>query len=460
MPETNALPLLSKFCFSYTISMSIPPMPPKDVQLFAAIKAKDLAATMAAVALGADLHSQNIDISPLSPLEVAARSGSPSVFAFLLSAGSTVRDPHFALCYAIDGGSLSILRQTTDVLPKKYYVGIEDTYTPLMHAIASDNPDMCRLLLQSGANPNIRAPQGISALAYALYKKSTRPPQSTLEIVRLLLENGASINSSFSGPQAPVLIAAIHMCLGGQELINAGLGVKLCELLIKHGADVNSFDEYGSTLHRAIVGASFPAGGLIFDQALISFLIKSGANVNASSKDGTTPLHRSVMTGNLEACRQLLTLGANVLCVDAKGRSPLHWCYGSNFNHDLALLLIHSGADVNAKDDNSATPMHKAAETGSVAACIAPLAHRADASAVDEDGRSALFFAINAKVARLLLDAGIDPEATDNADQTVESYGAIGMTSHEVYVFLKSVRHEAELDGSVAHAASPKKQRI
>jgi ankyrin repeat protein len=94
-------------------------MPPRspNASLFAAIKVKSLPKINAAIALGADLNSENCHQPPQTPLELAATVGSKEVFTALLAAGSTIRNPETILDYAIGGKSLAVLEQVLDVLP-------------------------------------------------------------------------------------------------------------------------------------------------------------------------------------------------------------------------------------------------------------------------------------------------------------------------------------------------------
>ena len=71
--------------------------------------------------------------------------------------------------------------------------------------------------------------------------------------------------------------------------------------------------EPGSTLLRAAERG---------DQALARTLIQQGADVNASSVDGSTPLHRAVFTDHFDVASLLVKAGAKVQAADRYGVTP------------------------------------------------------------------------------------------------------------------------------------------
>ncbi len=54
-----------------------------------------------------------------------------------------------------------------------------------------------------------------------------------------------------------------------------------------------------------------------------ALLIKHGADVNSRDKEGATPLHSSIFTGNIEIVKLLLNHGAKINARDNKGLTPL-----------------------------------------------------------------------------------------------------------------------------------------
>ncbi|NOK15887.1 hypothetical protein HMI50_02400 [Corallococcus carmarthensis] len=106
----------------------------------------------------------------------------------------------------------------------------------------------------------------------------------------------------------------------------------------------------------------------------------------------------------------LVALGADLEARDKNKRGALHL---AAMVDDPALLeeLLRLGAAPDVTDAAKATPLHAAAEYGSTS-CIALLAGGGvPVDARDQSGRTALFDARRADVARALIDAGANPNA-------------------------------------------------
>ncbi|CAH1253041.1 DAPK1 [Branchiostoma lanceolatum] len=89
----------------------------------------------------------------------------------------------------------------------------------------------------------------------------------------------------------------------------------MVELLIQHGADVNSKDKYGETaLHWVSVFGNTEMGKL---------LIQRGADVEARDKYGNTALHSAISNGKTEIVEMLIQHGADVQAKDKEGHTPL-----------------------------------------------------------------------------------------------------------------------------------------
>ena len=77
--------------------------------------------------------------------------------------------------------------------------------------------------------------------------------------------------------------------------------------------------------HRSRMAQQFVLAVPPLAELLLPVLIDAGANVNAATPDGTTPLHVAVQRGDDSALSKLLSAGANPNLADANGMLPVHW---------------------------------------------------------------------------------------------------------------------------------------
>ncbi|WP_309572582.1 ankyrin repeat domain-containing protein [Deinococcus sp.] len=126
------------------------------------------------------------------------------------------------------------------------------------------------------------------------------------------------------------------------------------------------------------------------DVAHMRDLLEGGADVNAVSGDGFTPLGLAAFFGRADVAQALLERGADVNAVSANAMrvQPLHSAVAGN-HEALARELVAAGADVNAVQADDFTPLMGAAQNGNAALVAFLLAAGADAGAVTSDGRAA-----------------------------------------------------------------------
>ncbi|EPE06410.1 ankyrin repeat protein [Ophiostoma piceae UAMH 11346] len=129
--------------------------------------------------------------------------------------------------------------------------------------------------------------------------------------------------------------------------------------------------------------------------------------------------------GLYHVAQLLLDKGADVEAKDNNSRTPLSYAASQGYEA-LARLLLDKGADIDAKDDNGQTPLSYAASQGYEALARLLLDKGADIDAKDDYGQTPLLYALKGHeaVARVLLDKGADIEAKDNNGWTPLIYAA------------------------------------
>lgn len=111
-----------------------------------------------------------------------------------------------------------------------------------------------------------------------------------------------------------------------------------------------------------------------------AILETDGSLVDARDKDGSTPLHCACWKGHLEVAVLLLKSGADVNAQNQNehwGTTPLHAAAHAN-QPAIAQLLIDHGADLRAEDAAGKTPMHHTAFHKAAAAAKILQKHGAD----------------------------------------------------------------------------------
>jgi ankyrin repeat protein len=153
--------------------------------------------------------------------------------------------------------------------------------------------------------------------------------------------------------------------------VAAGEGrVAILEALIEKGADVDARSDQGMTpimWTRSRVPAAREADAL----ECLRLLAKAGANLDArTASSRQTALHQAAELGNVVFVREMVKLGANVRVRMCDGSTPLHMACKALLPAkalepaEIAKILIEAGADIQAKNDEGQTPEEIAREKG------------------------------------------------------------------------------------------------
>lgn len=122
-------------------------------------------------------------------------------------------------------------------------------------------------------------------------------------------------------------------------------------------------------------------------------LISAGCDVNSAGPEAKTALHFAATRGIDPMA--LLDAGADVRMPDSGGNTPLHAATSAGHSAFVRMLLGAGRADPNATNEQRRTPLHLAANRGSVD-CLAAIVERAGpeaCSAVDVAGHLPVWYA-------------------------------------------------------------------
>jgi ankyrin repeat protein len=206
------------------------------------------------------------------------------------------------------------------------------------------DPEKSRLLIGQGANVSARSKQGRTPLMLA----SLRPGGS--DTVALMLEEGADPNvKDGRGDTALGLAATI-----GE--------VETMRLLLAKGADAAAANNRGE---RPIILATKSKRA-----EAVSLLLQEGVDANVANTSFSTVrngpiamikltlLHRAAAFGPVQMVRDLLKAGADVNARDGRSLTALHFAVATEYpSEQICETLLQAGADVNARDNTGETPL-------------------------------------------------------------------------------------------------------
>lgn len=210
--------------------------------------------------------------------------------------------------------------------------------TPLDVAIANDNLDITRVLLEHHAD--------VSPLSDDINRIAPLHWASRMgrcDTVALLLKYRADVDLQDKTGQTSLKLASRY---GQPDVVH---------LLLQNGAAVGIPDNYGMTPLMSASRYGYPD--------IARLLLQSGAAVDSRNVDDWTPLIFASRNGHLDVACALLKSGATVDLCTNDGFTPL--MAAAQYGHfDVVRSLLQSGAAANSRDDNGWTPLMLASQTG------------------------------------------------------------------------------------------------
>ena len=199
-------------------------------------------------------------------------------------------------------------------------------------------------------------------------------PKGDAEAIRKAIQAGMNVNAKLTvTPYAglsPLHVAVARPVPGAIALL-AGAGAD---------ADAQTLDGQTPLMLAAQHGRESDLGELIV----------AGATVDLRDAAGRTALMIAAAEGKAEALGALLRAGADVKAVDSAGRTAIYHAAARPSNSTVISLLIAGKADVELADTQGVTPLMKAAEQADAEQVVQLLNAGASPGGKSRDGRSAL----------------------------------------------------------------------
>ncbi len=164
---------------------------------------------------------------------------------------------------------------------------------------------------------------------------------------------------------AGALPAMAQSCKGWENKDNAywyKITIEKIESCLKKGADIKARSTnkyrpvYGYTpLHRASSNNVNPE--------VIRALINAGADINAQSEVGETPIHLAALNENHRVIDVFVQAGVDINVLSKNGWTPLHSASARNTNPNMIIALVEAGANINTQSKEGFTPLHNAVKS-------------------------------------------------------------------------------------------------
>ena len=352
-----------------------------------------------------------------TPLMLAAMRGYLNLVKFLIRRSDVDINAHTGVPYNLTALILAAITSRSSIISVLLQSGADANLrssrgTALHCAVRSSDIISTELLLEAGADPKIADENEIPVLFHAI---STT---TSVQFMKLLGKYGANIMAKDSSQRT-----LLHVAADKSDL-------EVVQILLDEGLDPNAADDIGqSPLHKALdfhqkwhrpplFLRPFSNSLSLKTTAIVRALAQKGSSSDIADQAGNRPLHIAVAgRSSVDALDLLLDGGAKIDTVNDKGWTPFLVAVKS-FQLAKVRLLLRRGASLQDRDHEGATGVHWARSSLSMLKLLVE-ENGAEVNVTTNDGCTPLHWALRSQksndmdVARYLLDHGVDPEAKD-----------------------------------------------
>lgn len=252
-------------------------------------------------------------------------------------------------------------------------------WTALMQASYYGKSSIVKMLLGNGAKVDLQTTAKtemryvISLYETEEFALALAAERAYVDVVRLLLEGGAQVNLKGSGG-CTALHKVLHYAVSKQRLIDT------VELLLERGAEVNLPDDQGCTAFMTAVELAPPK--------IVELFLGAGAVIQTIQ---WKTLRYLVASPRIEVVRILLEGGLDINRQDENGKSLLMHAIGAEYyNIEVGRLLLQQGANIDLQDNGGSYALLNVVDIGMYEVAELLLGYDANANLRDDNSRSAL----------------------------------------------------------------------
>jgi ankyrin repeat protein len=362
----------------------------------------------------------------------AAQNANEKLLAMLMAAGADISQKNKRGCTVCHFAAKNENVAVMALLIDKCDVNAGNKFndTPCIFAATNASASVLKLLMTAGANLNASNGSGLTAIHFAA-------ANSCEDVLSTLLAANVDANARNVLGITPLFMAARACNLNAvNALIAAGADVK-CTSCIPAAAGSNTGDRSGT----------------------LKALIACGADVHAKL-DGQTALHLAAQRGDRMALEVLIDANANVNALNDNGASPIFYAVDPSRSTDCLPLLLARGARVNLCQNDRRSALMVAIMFNSIAAVELLIAAHADVTLRDGLGWSTAAFALEndtPDILVMLLNAGVSVHAVSKGGATLCHLAAENRCVTHLHTLIRrgaNVRGCDDQGRTPAHSAS------
>ncbi|KAG5446180.1 Transient receptor putative cation channel sub A member 1, partial [Clonorchis sinensis] len=335
-----------------------------------------------------------------TPVHLAVRACRVDILNLLISNGARLttsnRDGLQPVHLASELAFVAGLKRLLDYKDVEVDALDERGSTPLYHCFMLDSDECVRILLDRGTNIYHKNAFGSSVLHEAILQHAVKCVHLLFEheIVKCLqdgLKRTKKLSSTLTAVEPVDQKKSTSLLSRIGDWIGVGVPSSRRSSTLSTSSEptstsslINLVDDEGfSPIHIAVNTGNME---------LIKACLDRGANVLAQDLAGQTPLHYACTRGDLDCAKALLEHNPKykarmISTVNRDGRGPIH--LAAMYDHpNLIDYLLSQGAELNARDNKSMTPLLLAGSKGSVEASKHLVNIGAELTCCDENGRN------------------------------------------------------------------------